>query len=34
MCVDRSVERLGFQEEEQNNYIELLLGGLPGMKES
>ena len=34
MCVDRSVELLVFQEEEQNNYIELLLGGLTGMKES
>ena len=34
MCIDRRVELLVFQEEEQNNFTELLLGGLPGMKES
>ena len=32
-CVDRHIEILGLPEEEQNNYIELSLAGIPGKKE-
>ena len=31
-CIDRRIEILGLPEEEQNNYIELSLAGLPGKK--